>query len=69
VAAVSASLMPSMRAGRLILAAFERRPRVFHAALSSPPGWRTFRRFCAGETSFDRTLGLAPVRAALTLIR
>jgi geranylgeranyl reductase family protein len=68
VAAVGESLVPQMRAGRRLLAAFNRHPRVFHAALATPPGWRTFRRFCLGETSFDRATRPLPVRAALTLL-
>ena len=68
VSGVAATLTPTMRAGRAIMAAFERRPWLFHAALASPPGWRTFKKFCAGETSFDRTVGRAPVRTLLTLI-
>lgn len=68
VTGVATTLTPSMRAGRAILAAFERRPSVFHAALWSPPGWRTFKKFCAGETSFDVAIGRPPIRTVLNVI-
>jgi hypothetical protein len=58
-----------MRAGRRLLGAFSRHPGVFHAVLASPPGWRTFRRWCRGETTFDRSVERLPVRAALGVLR
>ncbi|HEX5543164.1 MAG TPA: geranylgeranyl reductase family protein [Micromonospora sp.] len=61
-------LVPPMRAGRQLLAAFSRRPGVFHALLATPPGWRMFVRFCRGEATFDRTLARWPVRAGLALL-
>lgn len=67
VAAVRERLVPPMRAGRRVLAAFSRHPGLFHAALATPPGWRTFARFCLGQTSFDQTLTRLPVRAALAV--
>jgi geranylgeranyl reductase family protein len=53
---VVSTLGPEMRAGRELLAAFTRRPTVFHALLATPPGWRMFARFCLGEADFARTL-------------
>lgn len=69
VAAVRAQLEPPMRAGRRLLAAFSRRPEVFHALLATPAGFRIFARFCQGELSFDELLARWPVRAGLALIR
>lgn len=69
VPAVRAQLVPPMQAGRRLLAAFSRRPEVFHALLATPAGWRMFRRFCAGERSFDQVLDRLPVRAGLALLR
>ncbi|MEN3615479.1 geranylgeranyl reductase family protein [Plantactinospora sp. ZYX-F-223] len=68
VRAVHDQLVPPMRAGHRILAAFSRHPQVFHTALATPPGWRMFTAFCRGETSFDRTLERRRVRAALALL-
>ncbi|MEV0728422.1 geranylgeranyl reductase family protein [Polymorphospora sp. NPDC050346] len=69
VTAVHDSLVPSMRAGRDLLAAFTRRPGMFHRVLATPPGWRVFTRFCRGEPGFDRLVRRAPVRAALSMLR
>lgn len=66
---VDEGLVPAMRAGRRLLAAFSGRPAAFHAALATPAGWRTFARFCLGELSFDQALARLPVRAALALLR
>jgi flavin-dependent dehydrogenase len=68
VAAVHRQLMPAMQAGRRLLAAFSRRPEVFHALLATPAGWRMFRRFCTGDLSFDQVVIRLPVRVALALV-
>ncbi|GAB3145932.1 geranylgeranyl reductase family protein [Micromonospora sonneratiae] len=68
VQAVQAQLVPEMRAGRQLLAAFSRRPEVFHTLLATPPGWRMFAKFCAGEASFERALARRPVQAALAML-
>ncbi|MEV4755219.1 geranylgeranyl reductase family protein [Micromonospora sp. NPDC049559] len=67
--AIHEGLVPSMRAGYRLLAAYSRHPGIFHSLLATPPGWRLFTRFCLGEASFDRTLSRLPVRAALALLR
>lgn len=59
--AVAGLLGGEMDAGRRLLAAFERHPGVFHAALATPPGWRAFRRFCRGEVTFAPLLARAPI--------
>jgi geranylgeranyl reductase family protein len=68
VTSVHRELVPAMRAGRRLLAAFNRYPGAFHGALATPPGWRVFRRFCLGETSLDAEVERLPVRAALALL-
>ncbi|MFI5913031.1 geranylgeranyl reductase family protein [Dactylosporangium sp. NPDC051541] len=65
---VHATLVPTMRAGARLLAAFSRRPALFHTILRTPPGWRMFERFCLGETSFEDTVERFPVRQALRLL-
>ncbi|MEV0397833.1 geranylgeranyl reductase family protein [Polymorphospora rubra] len=69
VTAVHGQLTPSMQAGRDLLAAFSRRPGVFHTLLGTPPGWQVFTRFCRGEPGFDRLVQRRPVRAALSMLR
>jgi geranylgeranyl reductase family protein len=61
-------LIPEMRAGRLLLAAFARHPGTFHAGLATPKGWRTFVRLCRSETSFAAVASRRPVSAALSLL-
>jgi flavin-dependent dehydrogenase len=68
VAAVHEQLVPPMRTGRRLLAAFAKRPGMFHAMLATPPGWRIFARFCSGQASFDQALNRLPVRAALAFV-
>ncbi|HEX6967982.1 MAG TPA: geranylgeranyl reductase family protein [Micromonosporaceae bacterium] len=68
VARVRAELEPPMRAGRRLLAAFSRRPGVFHALLATPPGWRVFAAFCQGRLTLDRLLAHRTTRAVLTLL-
>jgi geranylgeranyl reductase family protein len=68
-AAVDRALGPAMRAGRRLLRTFEKHPGAFHAVVASPPGWRIFRRWCAGEITFDEAIELLPIRAALAVLR
>lgn len=62
------TLVPEMLAGQRLLAAFARHPGTFHTALATPPGWRTFQRFCHSDTAFARTLGRLPVRLAVAAL-
>jgi geranylgeranyl reductase family protein len=64
-AAVYRSLVPEMRAGFALLAAFENRPALFHAAVASRPGWTAFARFCRGEMSFASAMRIGPIRLAV----
>jgi geranylgeranyl reductase family protein len=67
-AAIDAALGAEMRAGRRLMATFTKRPWAFHAVLASPPGWRMFRRWCRGETTFDALIEKLPVKVALALL-
>jgi geranylgeranyl reductase family protein len=52
---IRAGLGEEMRVGRRMLAAFERRPQAFHAAvLTFRPAWRAFARVTQGHTTFAR---------------
>jgi geranylgeranyl reductase family protein len=68
VSSLHRELIPDMRAGRLLLAAFARHPGTFHAGLATPKGWRTFVRLCRSETSFSSVASRRSVRAALSLL-
>jgi uncharacterized protein YciI len=48
---VTTDLAPEMSAGSRMLAAFSRYPRVVHAAMATPLGWRAFESFCQGDLS------------------
>jgi hypothetical protein len=37
--------------------------------VATPAGWRVFRRWCAGETTFDEAIRFRPIRAALAVLR
>src|SRR5262249_41660521 len=65
---VQRTLVPSMRAGRRLLAAYSRHPRLFHRMIKTGPGWRLFERFAQGEMAFDTVVERRPVRAALALL-
>jgi geranylgeranyl reductase family protein len=65
---VRSTLGREMDAGRRLLAAFSRRPGLFHALLATPPGWRTFARFCRGDRSLAAAVDHRAVRAALSVL-
>jgi len=67
-AAVNATLVPDMRAGRALLTAFTRHPGAFHAALASSKCWRIFVRMCRGELSFTDLGNRPSARLALSLL-
>nr|WP_051811839.1 geranylgeranyl reductase family protein [Kitasatospora sp. MBT63] len=55
--AIKAGLGVEMRAGKVMLAAFERRPQVFHAAVCLvAAAWRAFARATQGHTSFAEVM-------------
>lgn len=65
---VTRTLAPSMLAGRRLLAAFARRPGMFHTMLNTRPGWRMFSRFCRGELAFDGVMDRSVVRLGLAIL-
>ena len=66
--ALHRDLIPDMQAGGLLLAAFTRHPRAFHAVLATPRGWRAFVSLCRSETSFSAVVNRRPARLALSLL-
>ncbi|NJC72531.1 geranylgeranyl reductase family protein [Planosporangium thailandense] len=66
---IERTLIPEMRAGRRLLAAFTKRPAAFHLALATPPGWRMFSRFCRGDLTFAPMVDRLPVRVAVAALR
>jgi flavin-dependent dehydrogenase len=68
VAGVNATLVPEMRAGRMLLSAFTRHPGTFHRALNTPKGWRIFVRMCRSELSFTGLVNRPSARLALSML-
>jgi geranylgeranyl reductase family protein len=63
---IEALLVPEMAAGERLLAAFERHPGSFHAAVTAlPPAWRAFAQVCRGRTTFAELLRHRAAQAAL----
>lgn len=59
--AIKAGLGVEMRAGKMLLAAFERKPHFFHAAVCLvEPAWRAFARTTQGHTTFAEVLRERP---------
>jgi flavin-dependent dehydrogenase len=67
-AAVSATLVPEMRAGRVMLSAFTRHAGSFHAGLGTPKGWRIFVKMCRSEMSFSDLVSRPSARLALAML-
>jgi geranylgeranyl reductase family protein len=64
--AVSATLVPEMRAGRAFMRAFERHPGAFHLMLILlPPAWNLFASVISGRMSVARVTRGRLARAAL----
>jgi geranylgeranyl reductase family protein len=68
VAAVNATLVPDMRAGRALLSAFTRHAGTFHKGLSTAKGWGAFVKLCRSERSFAELVNRPGARLALSLI-
>jgi geranylgeranyl reductase family protein len=68
VSQITRALVPSMRAGRRLLRAFERHPGLFHTLLRTRPGWRTFANVCRGERTFDLVIDRRVVRLGLAVL-
>ncbi|XCM83917.1 geranylgeranyl reductase family protein [Kitasatospora sp. HUAS MG31] len=55
--AIKAGLGVEMRAGKVMLSAFEKRPHLFHAAVALvDPAWRAFARATQGHTTFAEVM-------------
>jgi flavin-dependent dehydrogenase len=67
-AAINATLVPEMRAGRVLFSAFTRHPGTFHGALNTPKGWRVFARMCRSELSFSDLVSRPSARLALAMM-
>jgi geranylgeranyl reductase family protein len=68
VAAVNATLVPDMRAGRVLLSAFTRHAGTFHKGLSTAKGWGAFVKLCRSERSFAELVNRPAARLALSFI-
>jgi geranylgeranyl reductase family protein len=68
VAAVNATLVPDMQAGRVLHAAFTRRAGTFHKGLSTARGWGAFVKLCRSERTFAELVNRPAARLALSLI-
>ncbi|WP_106127282.1 geranylgeranyl reductase family protein [Pseudosporangium ferrugineum] len=65
---VAERLVPEMRAGRRLLHVFSRHPRLVHAAMRTPLGWRAFQSFCRGELSMAEVLHRRPIHLAVAAV-
>jgi geranylgeranyl reductase family protein len=65
---VTEQLAPEMAAGRRLLQVFARRPRLMHAAMATPMGWRAFEAFCRGDLSMANVVRRPSIRTVLTLL-
>lgn len=66
---VEESMGREMRAGAIVLRAYERRPRAFYLALArTGVGWASFVRLASGDTTIDRALRHRVVRAAVRIL-
>jgi hypothetical protein len=68
VAAVNATLVPDMRAGRVILSAFTRHTSTVHKGLSTAKGWHAFVKMCRGEITLAELITRPSARLALSLL-
>ncbi|WP_414169936.1 geranylgeranyl reductase family protein [Streptoverticillium reticulum] len=60
--AIKAGLGVEMGVGRRLLALFERRPGLFHAAITGfPPAWRAFAQITRGTTSLAEVVRVHPL--------
>jgi geranylgeranyl reductase family protein len=68
VAAVGATLVPDMRAGRTLLSAFTRHTGTFHRGLSTAKGWSAFVKICRSEVSLSELAARPSARVSLALL-
>jgi flavin-dependent dehydrogenase len=65
---VERHLAPEMAAGRRLLRVFARHPRLMHAAMATPLGWRAFELYCHGNLSMADVVRRPAIRAAISLL-
>jgi geranylgeranyl reductase family protein len=68
VAAVTATLVADMRAGRVLLSAFTRHTGAFHAGLATPKGSRVFVKICHSDISLAELVSRPSARLALSMM-
>jgi len=68
VAAVNATLVPDMRAGRTLLTAFTRHAGTFHRAMATPKGWHAFVKMCRSEMTMSELVSRPSARLALAML-
>ncbi len=68
VAAVGATLVPDMRAGRALLSAFTRHTSTFHRGLSTAKGWSVFVKICRSDISLSELVARPSARVSLALL-
>lgn len=68
VAAVNATLVPDIRAGRVLLSAFTRHAGTFHRGLATAKGWRAFEKMCRSESSLAELVARPSARLSLAML-
>jgi len=68
VAAVNATLVPDMQAGRTVLSAFTRHTSTVHKGLSTAKGWRAFIKMCRSEMTLAEIVARPSARVSLSLL-
>jgi geranylgeranyl reductase family protein len=68
VAAVSASLVPDMHAGRVLLSAFTRHASTVHTGLATARGWHAFVKMCRSEMTLAEIVTRPSARLSLSLL-
>jgi geranylgeranyl reductase family protein len=68
VAAVNATLVPEMEAGRILLGAFTRHAGAMHRGLATGRGWRAFVSMCRGDISLSGLASRPAARVALAVL-
>jgi geranylgeranyl reductase family protein len=68
VAAVNATLVPDMRAGRFLLSAFTRHTSTVHRVLATAMGWRAFVSMCSGELTLAEIVTRPAARLPISLL-
>jgi geranylgeranyl reductase family protein len=68
VAALNATLVPDMRAGRALLNAFTRHAGAMHKGLATAKGWHAFVRMCRSDVSLAELVTRPSARVSLALL-